>query len=261
MNILFWNLKRNKNEQIISEIIQEQNIDVAIFAEYLNTDFSSVLKLLKEKYVLHSGYGGCDKIILLSKVNYNITVKRESTRYILYSCSNASQKYILAGIHLPANPTSTSEDRKCVIRDIVQDVSELERTLKCDNTIIIGDFNASPFDSELIQKDSFNAVLYKGLIDKAEYITSNGKRYRRFYNPLVNFISEETQTYGSFYYGNGINSLYWYCYDQAIIRKPLVPQLINVRYIKIIRGRKLIKEICPDTTISDHLPLVVEMKG
>lgn len=77
----------------------------------------------------------------------------------------------------------------------------------------------------------------------------------------MNYISEETQTYGSFYYSGGINSLYWYCYDQAIIRKPLVANLESIRYIKTIGGRKLIKEVSPDATISDHLPLVVEMKG
>lgn len=261
MNILFWNLKQNSNEQAIADIIVEQGIDIALFAEHLNTDFSKVCTMLHGKYTEYSGYGGCEKIILMSKVDYDITIKRESTRYILYSCNTTSKNYTLAGIHLPANPNSTPDDRKSVIRDIVQDVCELERTSKCDNTIIIGDFNASPFDSELIQKDAFNAVLYKGLINKAEYVTSNGKRYRRFYNPLVNYISEETQTYGSFYYSGGINSLYWYCYDQAIIRKPLVANLESIRYIKTIGGRKLIKEVSPDATISDHLPLVVEMKG
>lgn len=261
MNILFWNLKRNNNAQLISELILEQNIDIAIFAEHINTSFSTVCRLLEEKYTVHTGYGGCDKIILLSKVECAITVKRESTRYILYSCSNSSQNYIIAGIHLPANPDCTPDDRKCVIRDIVHDVCELERTTKCDNTIIIGDFNASPFDSELTQKDAFNAVLYKELIFKTEYITSNGKRYRRFYNPLVNYISEQTQTYGSFYYSGGINSLYWYCYDQVIFRKPLITNIKNVRYIKNIGEHKLIKQVCPDTSISDHLPLIVDMKG
>ena len=261
MRLLFWNLAKNKNDDLVAKIILEQDIDVAIFAEHHNTDFSQVTKALSDNYVEHKGYGACEKIMLLARKEYHIDVKREQTRYALYLCQIKEARYILAGIHLPANPRSTPDDRKCIIRDIVGDVNELENKMDCDNTIIIGDFNASPFDSELIQKDAFNAVLFQDLITKTEYIKSNGKQYRRFYNPMLNFISETTKVYGSLYYSGNINSLYWYCYDQIIIRKPLISALNSVEYVKKIKGRKLIKETLPDKSISDHLPLVVELKG
>lgn len=261
MNLLFWNLKQNSNERIIADIIAEQDIDIAVFAEHLQTDFSTVCNFLSGQYTPYPGYGGCEKITLIAKTTYTITVKREQTRYTLYSCSIGTSTYNLAGIHLPANPNSNADDRKNVIRDIVYDVCELERKSKCKNTIVIGDFNASPFDSELTQKDAFNAVIYKDLINNAEYVQSNNKRYRRFYNPMVHYISEDTQTYGSFYYSGNINSLYWYCYDQILVRKPLVSHIESLQYAKTIGDKKLIKRTKPDASISDHLPLIVRITG
>ncbi len=60
------------------------------------------------------------------------------------------------------------DDRKNVIRDLVTDISEQEKMLNHTNTIVVGDFNSSPFDNELIQKDAFNAVLFKELILETE---------------------------------------------------------------------------------------------
>lgn len=260
MNIAFWNLGKNDNEDSIAHMIKENKIDIALFAEHKSTNFSS-LCLNLDGYSQSLGYGGCEKITMIASSAYQIAVRREQSRYCIYECLVGQSKYIIVGIHLPANPNATAEDRKNVIRDIVRDVESIENELKTDKTIIIGDYNASPFDQELVQKDAFNAVLYKGLLKKQEYIKSNGKQYRRFYNPMVHYISEESQMYGSFYYSGGIQSLYWYCYDQIIVRKSLMDKISAVKYCKTVGKRNLIKDIKPNTEISDHLPLIATIKG
>lgn len=260
MNIAFWNLAKNDNADSIAHMIRENNIDIALFAEHRSTNFSTLCQQLKG-FAQSLGYGGCEKITLIAKSGFHMTVRREQNRYCIYECLVGDTKFVIVGLHLPANPNSTTEDRKNVIRDIVRDVEAIEKELKTDKTIIIGDYNASPFDQELIQKDAFNAVLYKGLLKKQEYITSNGKQYRRFYNPMVHYISEESQMYGSFYYSGGIQSLYWYCYDQVIVRKSLMDKVIAIKYCKSIGKKSLLKNIKPDEDISDHLPLIVTIEG
>lgn len=93
-----------------------------------------------------------------------------------------------------------------------------------------------------------------------EYVISNGKRYRRFYNPTMNYISEDLSNYGSVYYSSRIDSLYWFCYDQILVRKPLVNSITTLNYCRTIKSRSLIKKKAPDKTISDHLPLIVNIK-
>lgn len=260
MNLLFWNLYNKNNSKYIADILEENNIDIAIFSEYNSVDFSKLKAEIENVYSIHMGMGGCEKVFMIAKNDFSIVISREHTRYTLYICEYLNQKYIIAGIHLPSNPTSNADSRKIIIRDIVKDIVELENKSKIDNTIVIGDFNASPFDDELVEKDAFNAVMYKDIINAHEFVTYAGKKFKRFYNPILNYISEENKTYGSYYYTSTINSLYWFCYDQVIVRKPLVDLVKNVSYCKQIKEKSLMSQVKPNQNISDHLPLLVELK-
>lgn len=260
IKLLFWNLAKNSIESYVIDLILENNIDIGVFAEYNGIIIESLLKGLQNRYQVYEGMGGCNKIIILAKLNYNVEVRREQNRYAIYSVTNENEQYIIAGIHLQDNSHSDSDVRKIAIRDLVQDLKEQEKLLQHNNTIVIGDFNASPFDDELIQKDSFNAVLFKELIMKAEFVTFEHKRYQRFYNPMLNYISEDDLTYGSMYYGTGLKTLYWYCYDQILVRKVLANKIIGVSFCKAIKNKRLLKDISPNKDISDHLPLIVEFE-
>ena len=258
MKILFWNLKKNSNAKWVSEIIRENDIDIALFAEYENTSFETVLSNLQH-YIQHDGYGACEKITLLCKCTVGAKVRREQSRYTLYSCTLGDALYNIVGIHLPAPPSSDSNDRKNVIRDIVHDIAEQEKLEKNRQTIVIGDFNCNPFDEEVIQKDSFNAVLFKSLIKKQEVVRYHDREWRRFYNPIIHFLSEDTNTYGSLYYSSGSAPLYWNSFDQVLVRKELVDTISSLEYIREINGRSLIKDVKPNDLISDHLPLLINI--
>ena len=256
MNVLFWNLKQNPNEKWVADLTREKDVDIAVFAEYQGTSFEYVLSALQD-YVRYDGYGACEKITMLCKQSIETTVKREQNRYTLYSCKVDDVSYNIVGIHLPAPQHDDANDRKNVIRDIVHDISEQEREEKNELTIIIGDFNCNPFDEEIIQKDTFNAVLYKPLIRKKEEVLYNGRRWRRFYNPVIHYLSEDTGTYGSFYYSSNSAPLYWNSFDQVLVRKELIDDISCFQYIRQINGKTLIKETKPNNSISDHLPLFV----
>lgn len=157
MNLLYWNLKSNKNEEYIALLIKEHSIDIAIFSEYSGTDFSTITHtLLSDTYQFYQGYGGCEKVVMLAKKTIQVEINREHSRYVLYSVISDSSKYIVAGTHLPSNPHTDADGRKMVIRELIADLKEQEKIHKHSYSIIIGDLNASPFDEELIQKDAFN---------------------------------------------------------------------------------------------------------
>ena len=261
MRLLYWNLKANKNESYIAALIRAKDIDIGIFSEYSGTDFSELTcNLLNGEYELHQGYGACEKVILVSKKNIIVDINREQSRYIMYSVRCEACQYIIVGIHLPSNPNSNSDDRKMVIRDIVADLKEQESHHGHKNSIIIGDFNASPFDEELVEKDAFNAVLYRDIIEKKETVTHQGKKFRLLYNPALHYISENDHQYGSFYYTGGIKALYWYCFDQILMTKSLLNSFRGMCYCRTINGKSLLKNVRPNESISDHLPLIAEFE-
>lgn len=167
MNLLFWNLFNKRNESLIVDLIKENQIDIAIFAEYEKTDFQVILDLLGDRFTQNKGIYGSERVVLLHRIEYTISIRRPQDRYLIYSVVTGDHQYLLAGIHLPSRLHSKTEDRLEVIYDLVRDVAEQERLLQHSNTIIIGDFNANPFDKELILKTGFNAVLFKDIPDNS----------------------------------------------------------------------------------------------
>ena len=177
MNLLFWNLKQNNIDELVRNVIVENDVDVAIFSEYKSINYIDVIKRLNYKYKWHDGFSGCEKVTLLCKNDIEVKVRREHSRYTLYTLY-LEENIIVGGVHLPSPPYNNSEDRKNVLRELVRDIKELESSEKHTRSIVIGDFNCNPFDQEMIQKDAMNSVLFKDLIKKSETVKCNDKMSR-----------------------------------------------------------------------------------
>lgn len=262
MNILYWNIKNNSNiESIISNCLIENDIDIALLSEYNSVDFNCLLETVGLSYEILQGIAGCEKVKVIYKNKLQLSIVQEQHRYLIMELVVGADQYFITGVHLPSNPYANSDDRKDVIRNIMQDISESEAKYDTEhNSIVIGDMNASPFDSEMVNKNSFNAVLFKKLIEKNEMIEYHGDNYERFYNPILEYVGETLDCYGSFYYSSGIGTLYWYCFDQVLVRKSLINKIKGFTYLKQIGEIGLIKDVAPDSKISDHLPLLVQFE-
>ena len=136
-------------------------------------------------------------------------------------------------------------------------IEETEKLFECSNTIVIGDFNANFYDEELLSKYAFNAVLFKTIINKKELTDIQGLKKRKFYNPILHYLSEDTGMYGSFYYEKNYITPYWHCLDQVLVRKGLIDSIYHMEYLKKIGKKDLLEKEIPNKKISDHLPLLV----
>lgn len=250
-------LQHRQIADMIVPLIREKEIDIALFAECPG----NAVKLISQRI---SGFSyvncpGCDKIEILCKQSLQPQARRGAYRCAIISVGGANPM-IIGGIHLSAMD-SGREKRLDEIPQIVEDIKEEEKLLSGIPSLIIGDFNANPFDLELVGHRYFNAVLYKDLINTQEVIRWNRKNRMRFYNPLLHFISEDSKMYGSYYYEKDNRPLYWNCLDQVIVRQPLVDSIKNVEYLKSIDTDSLLNEAGqPDEKYSDHLPLLVELE-
>ncbi len=103
INLLFWNLAKNSIESYVADILEENNIDIGVFAEHSGSCIDSILAKLGGRYHYFEGNGVCDKIILFAKSEFNITVRREQSRYAIYSIQSETEKFILVGTHLQDN--------------------------------------------------------------------------------------------------------------------------------------------------------------
>lgn len=261
MNLLFWNLHNNRIDTLVAELIIEKHIDIAVFAEYSGLNFQCVLELIGVDYKMAERKYEDDRVVLLCRKDYFVKIRRPQERYLLYSIKTDEYNLLLAGIHLQSNLYSVADDRLNAIFDMVDDITQEEQILNHTNTIVIGDFNANPFDKELTLKTGLNAVMFKELIRENEEVEYQSVMRKRFYNPMLRAFSESTKDYGSYYYSSRIDSLYWHLFDQVIVRKSLMDDLKSVQYCKRINQLSLINSIMPNKEISDHLPLIVSFEG
>jgi hypothetical protein len=115
MNILFWNIKKNRIGNIISQLCKENDVDVLTIAESgynpgellieLNSDISAHNLM---KYSL----SGCEKIQIYSKYNSeNFKAIEESNRYTIRELVVNNCKLLFAAIHLPDKQSFNNESQ------------------------------------------------------------------------------------------------------------------------------------------------------
>ena len=267
LNILFWNLHGKSIEKIIAECLIENDISMAAFSEFNGIDFQKLEKsLFKQYHLVQSLYvdpsqtQGNIHTRLIVKNSIEATAIQEQGRYSIFKIKTSMQQYILVAIHLQDRRNKKTIDRIHTIEKIKADIEKYEKELKCNSTIVIGDFNANPYDEELLSVHGFNAVLFKDIILSNEYRKYEFLEYKHFYNPILDFISASNKMHGSFYHSGDSYTPIWHCVDQILLRKELVHNLGELKYIMKIGDTNLIKIKRPDDSISDHLPLFATIK-
>ena len=262
MKILFWNLNKKNLTTTLYEIVNQYAIEIVVlteagFIKISSTKGFEVNDIIFKELVLP----GSDKIRIFYKANLKLESRRGDHNCAIASfySSALGSPIILVGLHLAAM-NKGYERRLHQIATIESFIEEQEKFLKTENTIVIGDFNASPFDLELVGHNCFNAVLYKDLIKKQDAIKWEGRKIKRFYNPMLHYVSETTEMYGSCYYHEENRPLYWNCLDQVLVRKSLVDKIVNVMYIKSVGNKNLLtSKGLVNKNYSDHLPLLFEI--
>ena len=249
-------MKKKDLISVTKELITDNEVDIVVFAEYVSTAIEKTAADLS--YVQHDGYGGCFKVTMIAKQSVGVNVVREQDRYTIYKIVCDNVEYNLVGLHLYDRMSHPNPyDRTIVAHTITKDIQEVEKASDNDKTIVIGDFNDNPFDPSMIAKSAFNAVLFRKLIDKAETCVYDGNRWKRFYNPILQFLRDEDGRRGSHYYESGSSPLYWNCFDQVLIRKALIDRFDHMEYITKTSNRTLVTNVRIKEQYSDHLPLLV----
>lgn len=262
MKILFWNTSKNPRiNSYIQDIIIDNKIDIIVLAEY-KANIDSLKSMLYKYDINMNQYEsiGCDRITLLG--NYKDIEPAFQNAYC--SLQVIQSKYILACVHLPSKLHCDRSKKDIVVREIIYEIQMLEEALSCDNTILVGDFNENPYEFGCLAADGFH-----GLPDyieaKRKYRKILGNKFKMFYNPMWNLLGDFSFPSGTFFYnGNDVENPFWNIFDQVMIRPCLRKKFIDDE-LKIIyqAGESSLinsKINRPEKKISDHLPIVFEIR-
>ena len=168
--------------------------------------------------------------------------------------------FVVAAAHLVDRMSSADPEPRLVdIRKMMDVIHGYETKASISKTIVMGDFNANPYDKEMLLPNAFNAMLFKGIVRNKDTRKWCGDEYPFLYNPTIHWLSEESENYGSFYYSGDCTSPVWNCYDQALVSPDLMDCINSYSYLKKIGEVDLIAKVRPNSNISDHLPLLVDI--
>lgn len=260
LRICFWNTNKNvKINNYISDIIEENIVDIFVLAEY-----EANIDELKKKVKLHNIVIeqaitiGCDRITILK--NGKDIKPGFQNKYC--SMQIIDNEYLLACLHLPSKLYADKVKRGIAISRIVEDLQTYEENLGIEKTIIVGDINENPYEIGCLGAIGFHGIpVYKDTMKK--YRTIMEESFKMFYNPTWNLLGDFSFPPGTYYYsGNEVENSFWNVYDQVMIRPCLREQFVDDE-LKILYETKSGKLIDtnnrPDKSISDHLPIIFEI--
>lgn len=173
---------------------------------------------------------------------------------------------IVALVHGLDRRNNGTAKRELFLSQVVSQVSWAEKQIGHDRTVVAGDFNANPFESELGSTSGMHAVMTSDLASQ-EPRRLLANEYGFFYNPMWTLYGDrqDGQPGGTYYYDGGQpHEWYWHMLDQVLVRPALIPRL-PLKGLRIItsgpsgnlatvRGR-------PDRKKgSDHFPIVFDLE-
>lgn len=240
----------------------ENNITIAILAEY-TANPSELIELLDIKGLSMQQYItiGCERIKIIGVSGLSIAPQLQTDQSSIQVINN---DIILCGVHLNSQIYSDHDERRKIhIEQIINDILEVEKEMNTRNTVVVGDFNINPYDQSCVSARYFHGLpIYEET--KRNSRTIAGKDFYMFYNPMWNFLGDFKEPYGTYYHNaSDTVSTYWNIYDQVIIRPILRPRFVadNLKILHCTEHKSLLdNHKHPDYSISDHLPIMFEIK-
>ncbi len=255
MRYFFWNVRGKKVNYLLEKLIVSKKYDIVILCEYYD-DINELIDELAEKNInmLNVTTPGCERITILSNRKCKTGFSDSHFTIKLFKMSQNDIK-IVVSLHLQSQMYNSDSTRRAELETIRVKVEELEEKYNTNKSIIVGDFNANPFDNCMIDATGMHAISSREVVNKIER-TISGKSYKMFYNPMWNKFGDFDKPSGTYFYRKAdMNILFWNIFDQVVIRPQLIDKFRNeeLNIVTKIDDIELLKN--DRIQISDHLPI------
>lgn len=256
MNYLFWNANRKKVNSWIKELIIEHDCDIMGIAEY-DDDVKELLRELSKAghNMIAVPQVGCNRIRIICKDSVGQVKPGPENKYytIKEIYHNTLGTHVVVFVHLPSKLYKGVLDRGEELRYLKNDI----RCMENNKVIVVGDFNANPFEEELIAAFSLHSLSARNVVSKRTRIVQD-RSYEMYYNPMWNLFGDKTGSPGTYYYYAATQlNYYWNIFDQVIVSADVMNtfDLDKLHIINEVAG-KLMVDTNGIPNISDHLPII-----
>ena len=205
-------------------------------------------------------------IKVFAKENIHIMPKVENKRFSTYQICSNDDLILLSVLHLDSALFKEESARNMRAERISKQIEKIEDEVYGDKArkgIVIGDFNLQPYSDGIINVLSFNATMSICKAKKIYRETDDEKRLF-YFNPIWKLMGDNTLVQGSYYSSGGgqDKSLYWYAYDEVLLRPYFIDKFNwnNFRYVIKTENHIFVNnEKINKKTYSDHLTILFEI--
>jgi endonuclease/exonuclease/phosphatase family metal-dependent hydrolase len=260
---LLWNVQKKPLDQLILECALQERADAVFLVERPEVvagldaafAFQGLLPVpSEERFRVYAR-----PAVALRE---QLTAGPQPVRANLYRWAGASRlDGLIALVHSHDRIRYSDGTRGTHLASVADAVRQTERQLGHRRSVILGDFNASPFEPAVLGANGLHALGVRQLKGRADR-TFVSQSADFFYNPMWRLYGHGRDAASATHYFHGYNEVepIWHMLDQVIVRPDALDRFpeSEVRIVSSVGSTSLwgVEQI-PDVGVaSDHLPLL-----
>ena len=278
IGIMFWNTciggkagddsqRLSRIEDAIVEIVVEYDCDIVVLAEF-DADISRLCNKLSLKGKDFNERKAIDRnarVKIIAGKYMESEIIRDSKYYVIHEFNSTGYHFLLGGVHFPSKLYTSEAGIQSVGNDFITMIKEAEKEVHHEKVVMIGDFNATPFESVMVDFNHIHAIHDADIVQQRRNRILFENKHQIFYNPMWNLLGDVNRPKGSYYSDAGDSyKLFWHIFDQIIMSADLL-KAYRGDSLKIISDSSskhfLTSTGRPDKdNYSDHLPIYFSFK-
>lgn len=210
-------------------------------------------------------------ILILTEKSVQLHVIQEEPHVSVCKLQMGDLIFLVFAVHLLSPLFKEEQARNDIVTELSRDIEKLEKDKLGEQgcSIVVGDFNLQPYAHGMVSKQGLNATMnsaraLKGLRNQKSK-DKFGRSIRKFYyNPMWSIMGADKVVQGTYYSGSDSKneSVYWYTWDQVLIRPELISHfpMNELQVITSIEEISLLRNsIINSKEFSGHLPIIFEI--
>lgn len=261
---LLWNVQRKPLESLVLTLVGQHAIDVVLLVEYAAD--SSLL----EEWFGRLGYVKTPSqtrfgVFARATISFNrLPISALTSRVDYFEVTFPSRAVgLIALLHNFDRRNSDEDTRAALFQDVVANLKLEEGRLGTRSTIVLGDFNANPFERSVVGVGGLHAIGVRSVRERTSRKVAGLDR-DFFYNPMWRLYGHGADAGSASFHLEGYNAyeLIWHMLDQVVIRPESVAWFPEDRLqiVSHVGRQPLTREsgIPNKDFASDHLPIIFE---
>lgn len=194
---LFWNIKREEIQDIITTACKEHAVDVLILAE---CDFDPASLLLRlnstadpyaPTYLLPFNPSDRLKFVTRYPIDSMEVILDDGGVAIRKVRPPVGREVLLIAVHLPSKLHRTEKEQLLYGTRVAEAIRDAEAAAGHSHSVVIGDFNMDPFEDGMIAAGSLHGVNAKNTaLEISREVDGVVQQY--FYNPMWSRLGDES---------------------------------------------------------------------